>query len=92
MNPHTLEIIRSVLSRHRVSRAGLFGSFARGEASFESDVDVLVELDPKTSLLDYVALKLELEDALSRNVDLVEYDSMKPLLRDRILAEQVSIL
>lgn len=75
-----------------VTKAAIFGSFARREASQESDVDVLVELGADASLLDLVALKLELEDAVGRRIDLVEYASIKPLLRDRVLREGVRIL
>ena len=92
MNQELINTIRSTLSRHNVRRAGLFGSFARGEATLESDVDLLVDLDPESSLLDFVALKLELQDVLARNVDLVEYSTIKSLLREAILAEQIVIL
>jgi len=44
------------------------------------------------SLLDFVGLKLEIEEALGRKVDLVEYSTIKPLLKERILNEQVVIL
>ncbi len=82
-------IIMPILKRHGVSRAGLFGSVARGESGDHSDIDLLVEIGQDISLLDFVGLKQELEDALGRPVDLVEYSTIKPLLRDRILAEQV---
>jgi hypothetical protein len=92
MNEELVNTIRSTLSRHNVRRAGLFGSFARGEATLESDVDLLVDRDPGISLFDFVALKLELQDVLSRNVDLVEYSTIRSLLRETILAEQIVIL
>lgn len=65
---------------------GLFGSWARGEASPRSDVDLLVEFD-KTSFDAYMDLKFYLEDLLERPVDLVIRRSLKPLLRDRVLQE-----
>ena len=86
------DIVIKVLEKHGVKRAGLFGSVVRGEASEHSDVDVLVEIDSDISLLDFIGLKLEIEEALGRNVDLVEYDTIKPLLRERILKEQEVIL
>jgi uncharacterized protein len=92
MNSETLHIIRSVLLRHRVTRAGVFGSFARNEESAESDVDLLVEVSPDVTLLDFIAIKLDLEQALSRGVDLVEYSTVKPTIRDRILFEEVPIV
>src|SRR3990172_3848239 len=82
-----------ILKRHGIKRAGVFGSVVRGEAGEGSDVDILVEIErDDVSLLDFVGIKLELEEALGRRVDLVEYSALKPLLRDRILAEEVPIL
>jgi len=75
-----------------VKRAGFFGSIVRGEMTDESDVDLLVEFEKRTSLLDLAGLKIELEDALNRRVDVLTYRSLHPLLKDRILAEQVRIL
>ena len=70
----------------------MFGSVVRGEASERSDVDVLVELPPNLSLLDFVRIKIELEKVLERKVDLVEYAGLKPRIRERILSEEISIL
>lgn len=58
----------------------------------QSDVDLLVEFEGRKSLLDIAGLKIELEDALGRKVDVVTYRSLHPLLRERILGEQVPIL
>ena len=84
--------ILPILERHRATRAGLFGSAARGEMTEHSDIDLLVELGDDLSLLDVVGIAQELEDALGRSVDLVEYEAIKPLLRERILAEEIRIL
>lgn len=95
MERHLEEIQRKVtpiLKRHQVKRAGLFGSAARGEMKPSSDVDILVELDREKSLLDLVALKLELEEALGVRVDVVEYSVIPSRLEERILREQVSVL
>lgn len=84
--------IIQVLKRHNVKKAALFGSYVRGEAKEGSDIDILVELDEDVSLLDFAGIKLELEESTGKNVDLVEYETIKPLLRDRILKEQVVII
>ena len=84
--------ILPVLLRHGVRKAGLFGSFVRDEMSGESDIDILVELDSDISLLDFVGIKLEIEEVLVKNVDLIEYDTIKPLIKETILNEQVVIL
>jgi predicted nucleotidyltransferase len=81
-----------ILKRYHVNRAGIFGSIVRGEETKESDIDVLVEIKRRMSLLDFVGLKLELEDALGRKVDLGEYSTIKPIIREQILSEEVAIL
>lgn len=85
-------VILPVLRRHAITRAGLFGSVVRGEATPQSDIDILIELDAQASLLDFIGIKLELEDALGKPVDLVEYTAIRPRLRARILREEVPIL
>ena len=86
------EKIIPILKRYHVKRAGIFGSVVRGEDTKESDIDVLVEIESRMSLLDFVGLKLELEDALGKRVDLGEYSTIKPLIREQILSEEVTIL
>jgi predicted nucleotidyltransferase len=81
-----------ILRRHGVKKAGIFGSVVRGEATQKSDIDILVEIERDISLLDFVRLQLEIEEVLGRKVDLGEYDTIKPLIKDRILKEQVNIL
>lgn len=85
------ERIIPVFKRHDVRRAAVFGSLARGEAGEESDVDLLVELAEGKTLFDLGALKLDLEDALGRRVDLLTYGGIHPLIEKRVLAEQVTI-
>ena len=86
------KIILPILKRNGAKRVGLFGSCIRGEMRVDSDIDVLVEIEKDISLLDFVGIKLEIEDALGTKVDLVEYKTIKPLLREKILNEQVIIL
>lgn len=73
------------------TRAGLFGSAARNQLTSESDVDLLVDLPTTTTLLDFIALKMRLEEALDRPVDLVEYAALKPNMKDSILKEEVRV-
>lgn len=81
-----------ILRRYGVKKAGIFGSVVRGEATQKSDIDILVEIERDISLLDFVRLQLEIEEVLGRKVDLGEYDTIKPLIKDTILKEQVNIL
>jgi len=81
-----------LLRLHSVKRAALFGSFVRREERENSDIDILVEFEGEKSLLDLASLKMDLEKALGRNVDVLTYNSLHPLLKDRILQEQMAIL
>jgi predicted nucleotidyltransferase len=95
MEAHLEEIrqkILPVLQRHDVTRAAIFGSFVRGENKEGSDLDILVEFSGEKSLLDLAGLKVELEELLKMKVDVLTYDSLHPLLKDRILSEQEVIL
>jgi uncharacterized protein len=77
-----------VLQKHSVIKAGLFGSRAKGEGKKQSDLDILVEFSTQISLLQFVSIKLELQDAIDLKVDLVEYQAIKPGLRDSILQDE----
>jgi predicted nucleotidyltransferase len=73
-------------------RAFVFGSVARGEATAQSDVDLLVEFEKGRTLLDLAGLHRELEEALGRPVDVTTPAALHPLLKDAILSERVPIL
>lgn len=84
--------IMPILKKHGVVKAGIFGSVARGEAKKRSDVDILIKFIGKKSLLDLVGVEIELKERLKRRVDVLTYDSIHPLLKERILNEEVRIL
>lgn len=81
-----------VFNRHGVVRAAVFGSLARGEAREESDLDILVEFQGEKTLLDLVALQMELEEALDREVDVLTYRALHPRIKEKVLREQVVLL
>jgi predicted nucleotidyltransferase len=84
----TIDAHADELRRLGARSLALFGSVARGEGSDSSDIDLLVELHPKTFDA-YMDVKLLLERILGHNVDLVLADAIKPRLRSAILAEAV---
>jgi uncharacterized protein len=86
------EQVVPTLRRFGVVRAGVFGSVVRGEARPESDLDLLVEFEQGRTLFDLVELKDELSRVLGRRADVLTYGSLHPLLRDRVLRDQVAIL
>lgn len=76
-----------------VRRLALFGSHARGEATPDSDVDLLVEFEPgRKSFEGLVSLAELLEKALGRRVDAVTVESLSPYIGPKILAEAVDVL
>ena len=78
------------LRKHGVCHASVFGSVARGEANSDSDVDILVDLDPSLPLgiFQYARLKLYIGELVT-GADVVNRKTLKPLLRDAILHEAV---
>jgi len=84
-------LIKPILKKYGIKKAGIFGSSARGE-SVVNDLDLLVKIDKKISLLEFIGIQQELEDALGMKVDLVEYDAIKPALKDEILQDEKPVL
>ncbi len=80
-----------LLRKNKIKKAGIFGSYVRGEQKKNSDIDILIE-PPKGIGLGFVRIALELEDKLGRKVDLITYKSIHPLLKKRILNEEVRII
>jgi predicted nucleotidyltransferase len=82
-----------ILKKYGISRASIFGSVVTGETREDSDVDILVEIKrDDISLLDFVKIELELGEVLGRKVDLIEYCTIHPRLKERILNEEVRVL
>lgn len=81
-----------VLKEAGVTRSAVFGSYVRGEHRNDSDIDMLVEPPKGMSLFDFIDLQLRLEETLKRKVDLGEYSTIKPRLRETILQSAVQIL
>ena len=81
MNQQTMtQVIADYFKTQPVLKAWLFGSFARGEETPESDIDILVKFD-RTSpigLFAYLRMHRELEEKLGRKVDLVEEGTLRP--------------
>ena len=84
--------IKGILEANDVKKAALFGSIVRGDYTEKSDIDILIEFEGDKSLLDLVRLQFLLEESCEKKVDLLTYNSIHPLLKDRILKEQVIIL
>jgi len=78
-------------ARYHVRTLEVFGSYVRGEAGSESDLDLLVTFNDVPTLFQFIALENYLSDNLGVQVDLVMKDSLKPAIRKYILAEAQAI-
>jgi predicted nucleotidyltransferase len=84
------EILR-IAAQYGASNIRLFGSRARGDARADSDVDLLVDLPPRCSLLDVARLMMDLQDILGCKVDVVEPEGLHWYIRDKVLKEAVPL-
>ena len=83
--------IVTVLRKHHINKAGIFGSYARGEQKKNSDIDIIIK--PRKGMgFRFFGLQIELEEKLGKRVDLVSYNGLHPLLKEKILEEEGKIL
>jgi len=86
------DIVR-ILKENGIKKAGMFGSYARGEQKKNSDIDILIEAKRgKFSLFDLVGLEMKLKKTLKKKVDLLTYKGINPRLKERILKEEIRII
>ena len=83
--------ILSIAEKHGVRRVRVFGSFARGEARPDSDLDLLIDAGPRTPPWFPGGLLMDLEEELGRKVDIAEESALHPLVRERVLDEAIPL-
>lgn len=92
----TLDLLRRHLpdlrARYGVRSLALFGSVVRGEATPESDLDILVEYEDAPTLFEFVRLRAHLSELLGAPVDLVMRSALKPVIGAAVLAEAVEVV
>ena len=93
-NKEIEEIKRKIvplLKKNKIVRAGIFGSYARGEQKKNSDIDILIKV-PKGIGLEFIGIKFDLENKLGKRIDLISYNGIHPLLKNKILNEEIRII
>jgi predicted nucleotidyltransferase len=83
--------IKRIAAGHGAYNIRVFGSIARGKASPESDIDLLIDVGLTTSSWFPAGLILDLEDVLGRPVDVITEKALKPELRDHVLREAIPL-
>lgn len=84
------EILR-IASRRGAYNVRVFGSVARGDATPQSDVDLLVDLESGRTLFDLGGLQMDLESLLECPVDVITESGLRPRIRERVLREAVPL-
>ena len=89
MNTEMIETIREYFKTQPVLKAWIFGSYARGEETPESDVDILVDLDySKPVGLEFVQMQLDLQSLLQKSIDLVSSRGMSKYIKPYVDSEK----
>lgn len=83
--------VKQYFQRKNIRRVEVFGSFARGEETEQSDLDLLIDADGLT-LFDVLRMEDELETLTGRKIDLVEFRAVKPTLEKYVFAQTVKLL
>ncbi|MBI2120269.1 MAG: nucleotidyltransferase family protein [Parcubacteria group bacterium] len=80
-----------IFQHNEVEFAGLFGSYSRGEAAADSDVDILVRFRKQKSLLGIIGMENQLSDVLGKKVDLVTEKFLSRYFRDDVIRHTISL-
>jgi len=83
--------IRRIVAAHRASNARVFGSVARGVDTDDSDLDILIDPTPDTTLFDIGAIRFELGELLGIRVDVLTPKGLPEKFRDLVLAEALPV-
>jgi uncharacterized protein len=81
------EEVRKIILSHHVVNARVFGSVLHGEDSDDSDLDILVDPTPVTTLMDIAAIRVELRDLLGVQVEVLTPRSLPPSFRQQVIQE-----
>lgn len=84
--------ITSIIKKKGIKKAGIFGSYARGEQKKSSDIDILIEPTKEMGFFDILRLEDELKKILKKKIDLLTYGGINRLLKERILQEEIRII
>ena len=85
------DVIYVIASQYGAKNIRVFGSVARGDAGPQSDIDLVVDFEPGTSLMDHGALIMDLQEELGCRVDIISARGMRDRMRSRVESEAVEL-
>ena len=91
ISPQQENIIKSVIKRINPTLVGVFGSYARGEETDKSDLDILIDFDMKVDLLELIGIEQELSELLGIKVDLITLRSVNASLKPYIESDLIRL-
>ena len=83
--------IIKILKKNNIKKAGIFGSYAKGKAKKNSDIDIIIK-PAKNMGFKFAGLEIQLAKALKKKVDLISYNGLSPYLKNKILSQEVRII
>ena len=92
ITPRQINIIKSITQKVKPTLVGVFGSYARGEQSEKSDLDILIDFETKVDLLELIGLEQELSEMLGVRVDLVTRRSLNSSLKSYIESDLIRLI
>jgi predicted nucleotidyltransferase len=85
------DAIRRIVESHRARNARVFGSVVHGDDTDDSDLDLLIDPTPDTTLMDVAAIQVELEELLGVTVDVLTPKALPDKFRGAVLAEAIPV-
>ncbi len=85
------DAVRRIVESHRARNARVFGSVLHGDDTDESDLDILIDPTPDTTLMDVAAIQVELERLLGVAVDVLTPKALPEKCRETVVAEAVPV-
>jgi len=83
--------ILKILKQYKIKKAGIFGSYSVGENTKDSDIDILIQTSRPMGF-EFAGMQTELSETLNKKVDLITYKYIEPLIKERILKQEIKIL
>ncbi|PIT84549.1 hypothetical protein COU37_02605 [Candidatus Micrarchaeota archaeon CG10_big_fil_rev_8_21_14_0_10_45_29] len=86
-----IEKIKQILKKHKIKKAYFFGSFARKEKNYK-DIDIAIRPPKNFSIIDMAGVQIELEEAVSKKIDLVSLRAIRPAFKPYIKKDLAAII